>query len=208
MAKRKAESVPALGHLALEATLDTDEGLTAALSYLHRSADTNFRKRLAQCGMVVAKRADIEKLMQDSQDLPSHGSGKMDEAKMAHIVQNLSIVIAQYDKLGFSMSMAEKKRRFVAACVATSSHGYYNNQRYNLRDGKCHVGSTDTHMPDPECLESWYTYYAGPEGCHWARRFLTILGLEEEAAFVVHTNARIVSVKWAAEDDKADSDDE
>lgn len=196
MAKRKAEDVPSLqSALALNAALETPDGLLGALRYLLDANNEPMRQRIKRMGFVVARTDRVEKLIQDTQLLNERAERALDDGQKATFVKELKETIARYGAIGIEMSMAEKKRRFEGACVTNSRYGYSSNSRHNLEDGMCHIGDQDSYNPYKKAEESWHSYYAGPSACQWSKQVLEALGVPAEK-FTVHEPSRHIAIEW------------
>lgn len=196
MAKRKAEDVPSLqSALALNAALETPEGLTGALRYLLDASNDSLRRRIKEAGFVVSKKDKVEKLIQNTQLLNDRAERALDEDKKATFVKEVKDTIEKYSAIGIEMSMAEKKRRFEGACVTNNRYGYSSNTRHNLEDGMCHTGDQDSYQPYKKAEESWHTYYAGPAACQWSKQVLEALAVPTDK-FTIHAPSRHVAVEW------------
>lgn len=197
MSKRKAEDVPSLQHkLALEAVLDSEEGLDTVLKYINNTSNELMRSRIKTIGYVVALKDDVEKVISDTQLINDNSDNVLDQAKRATFLANLDRTIQNYQKIGIDMCMAEKRRRFESACVTHTRYGYSSNVRQYLEDGMCHINDC-IYRPYNKAEESWHTYFAGPEACDWANKVLKALNVPEEK-YYVHKGQRIVSVEWRA----------
>lgn len=198
MSKRKAEEVPSLQNgFAMQAVLQSPEGLVSALRILSDANNAELRASLKQAGFVVAKKEKVEKLIQDTQLLSERADRALDEQQKITFVKELKDAIAAYGRIGIDMGMAEKRRRFEGACVTNSRYSYSSNNRHNLEDGMCHIPDQDLYNPYKKAEESWHTYYAGPKACDWSKDVLQALGVPEDK-FYVHKGQRVVSVEWRA----------
>jgi hypothetical protein len=215
MAKRIATSgVDSLqAGLALEAVLNTEQGLNTALRHLSNIDDANLRTRLEELGYVVTKRVALEALVEEVyalKDVNRHNSP--DEREKTKIIDKISKTKRAYRNAGMRVPLRGMKEIFETYCLTSSNYGYSSTSRHNLRNGMVNRGDSDMHHPDPQAGISWTTYYAGGEGQAWARRVLEALGVPE-TDYEISDKMRVIGVKWRKDVEEAasvsvNSDDE
>ena len=90
--------------LALEAALNTDQGLKAALKHLSNIDDANLRTRLEELGYVVTKRAALEDLVEEVyalKDVNRHNSP--DEREKNKIIDKIAKTKRAYRNAGIAL---------------------------------------------------------------------------------------------------------
>ena len=198
MSKRKSGDIAtdssdmSLQREAMKVYLETPEGLALVLRQMNKSEP--LRQSIKSLGSVVAKKDAVEKLMHDMQSLDRRATNRPSHDQREAFVTEIAQKLAQDDKIGIDMQMAEKKTRFEGACVSQSRYGY-SSVRNNLSDGMVHIMDEDTYQPWHKQEESWHTYTAGPEGCTWAKQVLEALNVPTDQ-FIVLPPQRVVSIKW------------
>jgi hypothetical protein len=181
--------------LALEAVLNTDQGLNTALRHLSNIDDANLRARLEELGYVVTKRTALEELVEEVFALKdANRNNSPDERQKQQIIDKIAKTKRAYRNAGMRLPLRGMKEIFEAYCLTNTNYGY-SSQRHNLRNGMVNRGDSDMHHPDPKAGVSWTTYYAGSEGRAWARRVLEALGVPE-TEYKILDEMRVIGVKW------------